>query len=532
MSFLPNSPALWHYRSTPQKHGLKNYVNQEAALMQGRAVGGGSAVNGYIYNRSNRRDYDRWAAMGNQGWDSASILPYFLKAENYSGPLMSSTEKYYGRSGPLGVIPGLSGSLQQAFIQGGRELGYPSNDPNGPEQIGFPTHGLFTVRDGVRSSTSEAYLRPASSRPNLHILHSATVLQVVFDNNKRAAGVKLEYKGKVMTIGARKEVVLSAGAIRSPHLLLVSGVGPQDHLQHHKVTMVADVPGVGQNLHDHVSVNGLSWTTRKGLSSSTIIRSASPSSLKQYIANRSGPMAAPSENMHNAWVKVRPDGDPLWPDTQIIITPISLAYDNGFVSPAVFGLDDQKFRNYLHEIYGRDGFSMTPILVHPKSRGSITLKSSDPTYLPIINPNYLSHPDDINTLVNGIKLILALGNTSAFVNDFQAKFFDKPLPECAGEASNSNAYWACYVTHMATTYVHVAGTCKMAPPSDPLGVVDTHLRVRGVSGLRVVDASIMPSSVSGNTNGPTIMIAEKAADIIKEDWNLAANFLFFHCCKA
>ncbi|XP_045597795.1 glucose dehydrogenase [FAD, quinone] [Procambarus clarkii] len=518
--FLPDNPSTWHYRSTPQKHSHKNYINKAAVLPQGRVLGGGSSVNGLVYSRGNRRDYDGWAALGNYGWDYASVLPYFIKSEDYRGPLLPSTEKYHGRGGPLGVSPDSTDPLQQAFTQGGHELGYPDNDYNGPEQIGFPSHGMFTIRDGVRSSSAEAYLRPASSRPNLHILHSATVLQVVFDNKKRAVGVKLEHKGKVVTVGARREVVLSAGTFRSPHLLMVSGVGPKHHLQHHKVKVVADVPGVGQNLHDHVIVHGLSWTTRKSVSFSLLSSILSLDSIKQYIANRGGPLGETPPGVANAWVKVTEGGDPHYPDTQITLLPITPATDGGFINPSLYGIDDRRFKNYLKEIYGQEGFNLSPVLVHAKSRGSVSLRSSDPRQLPSIDPNYLSHPDDVTALVKSIRLTLALGNTSGFVNDFQAKFYDKPLPECAGEVVGSNAYWACYATHMASTYIHLVDTCKMAPSSDPMGVVDFHLRVRGVSGLRVVDASVMPVVTSGNINAPTIMIGEKAADIIKQAWNI------------
>ncbi|XP_069936994.1 glucose dehydrogenase [FAD, quinone]-like [Cherax quadricarinatus] len=260
---------------------------------------------------------------------------------------------------------------------------------------------MYTIRDGVRSSTSEAYLRPASSRPNLHILHSATVLQVVFDEHKRASGVKLEHKGKVMTIGARKEVVLSAGAIRSPHLLLVSGVGPQDHLQRHEVEIVADVPGVGQNLHDHVCVHGLSWTTRKGVTSSTLWNTLNFASIKQYVNNRGGGLGDTLAGVHDAWVKVSNEGDPLWPDIQLLFTPVSHAFDFGIFTPGIHGADQIRWKGYMQEIYGMDGFGMRPILLRPKSRGTITLKSGDPRQLPKIDPNYLHHPDDLQTLADG-----------------------------------------------------------------------------------------------------------------------------------
>ncbi|XP_047487356.1 glucose dehydrogenase [FAD, quinone]-like [Penaeus chinensis] len=521
--FLPGHDLDWDYTSTPQKHGLKNFENRMARLTQGRVVGGSSSINGLMYVRGNRRDFDHWASLGNAGWDYRSVLPYFIKAENYYGSFLGENDRYRGRSGPLAVTPDSPGPIFKAFIRGGQELGYSMVDYNGPEQLGFAVN-QYTVGNGTRASSAESYLRPVTSRPNLHVLHSATVHKIIFDEDKKAVGVRLQYRGKMLTIGARREVIVSSGAIGSPKLLLLSGVGPRTHLQQHRINVVADVPGVGQNFHDHINVYGLTWTVPFGASPQSLGLLATadiftPSSLNEFIRSRKGPLTETPLELLNAWVKVSRGGDPLWTDTQIFFNGFTAGTDFGLFYPSLWGMDRSFFKEHYKEIIGREGFTIRPVLVRPKSRGSVTLLSSDPTRPPAIDPNYLSHPDDVATLVNGIKFSLALGNTTDFARTYRASFFQKPLRGCENLPYGSDQYWACYVRHMASTFLHFAGSCKMAPSSDPLGVVDNRLRVRGVKGLRVVDASVMPSVTSGNTNAPVIMIAEKASDIVKQDWN-------------
>ncbi|XP_045594087.2 glucose dehydrogenase [FAD, quinone] [Procambarus clarkii] len=518
ISYVPGYNLDWGYRTVPQKYSSQNFANHAARQHQGRVLGGGSTVNAMMYVRGNRRDFDRWAAMGNPGWDFLSVLPYFIKFEDYRGEV-GETEAFHGRGGPIGVTPAPITPLTGAFIQGGQELGYSVIDYNGPEQLGFPVP-TFSIKDGVRSSTAREYLRPAASRPNLHILHSTTVHKIIF-HKKRAIGVRFEHNGKLLTVGARREVILSAGPVESPKLLMLSGVGPKEHLLQHKLKVVADVPGVGQNVHDHVEVLGLSWLGVKGTSSLGLLETFNPVSLNQYKTTRLGPVATAPLNFLSAWVKVSRDGDPLWPDIQVFFNGATIAFDKGTLHPGLWGFDKTRYQEYFGEIYGREGFCIRPILVLPKSRGTITLRSADVHEHPDIDPRLLSHPDDVRTLVEGVKFSLALGNTSGF-NNFGAKFYDKHLLQCIDEVYGTDAYWACYVRHMTTTFYHLAGGCKMAPASDPLGVVDHRLRARGVAGLRVVGAAIMPIVTNGNTYSPTVMIAEKASDMIKQDWSSLA----------
>ncbi|XP_042870097.1 glucose dehydrogenase [FAD, quinone]-like [Penaeus japonicus] len=525
----------WDYVTERQRDALKNYDGQSTPILQGRVLGGSSTTNEMLYVRGNRRDFDHWADLGNPGWDYESVLYYYKKAEDYRGGHLGKTEEFHGRGGPLPVSPHpRKEGLTQAFFDAAHDLGCPTVDPNGPDQIGksldywrnYSNRAMIipegisgtyhTIGNGVRSSTAETYLRPAASWPNLHILHSATVLKIVFTKDKRAAGVVFEHAGQISAVFAQREVIVTAGALASPKLLMVSGVGPARHLARHNVEVIADIPGVGQNLQDHLGVYGLTWTVRQG-SLPLLGSSLSPDAVKGYVKTRGGPYAAPLGDHGSAWVKVTEGGHEDYPDVEVRLSPAAQHLDLGLFSPHVYRMD-------------KLGYTLLPYLLRPKSLGSVTLRSRNPTDLPVIDPNYLSHPDDLATLIadlpssiflsTGIKIALKLGNGTTFTQEFGAEFHDKPVPGCKLKRYGTDDYWACYIRHMASSFWHPAGTCKMGPTSDPNAVVDHKLRVRGVSGLRVVDASIMPVIVSGPILAPVIMIAEKSADDIKMEWGI------------
>ncbi|XP_069181513.1 glucose dehydrogenase [FAD, quinone] [Procambarus clarkii] len=515
---LMQSDADWNYFTVPQKHGLFGYVNNACHFPLGKTLGGSSTVNWMMYVRGNRRDFDNWEAMGNPGWGYQHVLKYFKKAEDYRGTRNAKTASYHGFGGPSSVDDKRWGTpIMHAILRAGQQLGYPIIDPNGPEQIGFSIPDM-TQRDGRRGNTAEGYIKPAAARPNLHVAWRAHATQVLFDKYKRAVGVRFEQAGQIRTVLAHREVIVSAGAVGSPQLLMLSGVGPASHLQQHGIPVVQDLPGVGSNFQDHPSIFGLSWTVNKG-SSDSVFRIARPEAIQQYLKYKKGPLTCPFGVEVNAW-SLAEEGDPYWPDLQFLFVSGTPALDYGLFITDGIGYRRDLFAKHYLPLVGLEGFTIGPMLTRPKSRGTVRLSSSNPKAAPLIDPNYLSHPDDVKTLIRGIKFSLAVGDTPALRIDNGAKFHDKVLPGCEHQVFGSDEYWACYIRHMAKTTFHPAGSCKMGPASDPYSVVDHTLKVRGVSGLRVVDASIMPLITSGNTNAPVIMIGEKAADIIKEDWGV------------
>ncbi|XP_063886193.1 L-sorbose 1-dehydrogenase-like [Scylla paramamosain] len=506
--------ADWKFHAAPQQGALLAYESM-LPYPRGRGIGGSSTINSMIYVRGNRRDFDNWEAMGNQGWSFDHVHRYFLKLEGYR-ETSNHTGKYYGRDGPQ-ALEGKrwSSPAAHAFLRAGEQLGYSIIDPNGPEQIGFSLIDL-TGRDGMRWSAAEGYLRPAlSNRPNLHVVMNAHVAKIHFNEDNRAVAVSYLQDNKERRVAATREVVLSAGAIGTPHLLLLSGVGPAEHLAHHHIPVVRDLPGVGQNLQDHPAVAGLIWTTNKH-SSFSPLRLLNPVHLHRYVQDRQGPFTTPVGTEGNAWFPSE-TGDPGWPDIQLAFVSTTPAIDFGLTSRQGLGFREEVYLDYFSEVFGQEGFSLAPFLTRPRSRGSVTLASHHPMHMPHINLNFLSHPQDVTDLVKGIRHALEVGGTPA-LQEHGATFNKRLLRACAAHGGHTQKYWECFVRHMATTSYHASGTCKMGPSHDSLSVVDHRLRVRGVAGLRVVDASVMPLIVSVNTNAATLMIAERAADFIKEEW--------------
>ncbi|CAL4161448.1 unnamed protein product, partial [Meganyctiphanes norvegica] len=508
------SEANWGYHIQPEEGMFGAWKDKSPPYARGHVAGGSSTINYMVYVRGNRRDFDNWAAMGNPGWDYNTSLRYFKKMENYNGAY--ANDEYHGHDGPVSVeAKRWSTTLLKGFLSAGRELGYNIIDYNGKDQIGFSPFEL-TVKNGQRWSTAEAYLKPANKRPNLHVALNALVTKIEFDENKRAIGVRYFHKRQHKFALVRCEVIVSAGAINSPQVLMLSGVGPKKHLQQHGISVVVDLPGVGQNLQDHPAVATLSWLSNRPGSGISGFTFASPQTYSEYTHSRTGPLSVPTGFEGIGWLVG--EENPSWPDIQLNFASATAAADNGLYIKKVFGFDDKFFQSYYGSILGLEGFGIIPLLTRAKSRGSITLKSRDILEAPIIDLNYLSHPDDIRMMVKAIKWALKVGETSSLKHEFGARFHDKVLPGCEHFPLGSDAYWVCYAKQTVYTNYHPVGSCKMGPITDPYSVLDHRLKVRGVSGLRVVDASIMPLITSGNTNAPTIMIGERASDLIKEDW--------------
>jgi choline dehydrogenase-like flavoprotein len=474
----------WTFETVPQPglNGRRGYQPR------GKVLGGSSSVNAMIYMRGHRADYDGWAAAGNRGWSYEEVLPFFKRAEHNE----RGADAWHGSGGPLNVAELRSpGRWRDAFVRAGVEAGYPANpDFNGAEQEGFGPYQV-THRNGERFSAAKAYLTPQLSRPNLQVLTGAQVLRVRFEGG-RAVGVDVRMGGAERTLKARREVILSAGALQSPQLLMLSGVGPGAHLQALGLPVLHDLPGVGQHLHDHIDVvqvvDAPGHHDLFGLSLAGAVRAMR--GIFEWRRQRTG-MLTTNFGEGGAFLRSTPE-EPV-PDLQLHFV-VGKLVDHG--RKTVFG----------------HGYSCHVCLLRPKSRGSVTLASPDPLATPLIDPAFLSDPDDTARLVRGFKLMRHILAQPAL-----AQYGGREV--AASSAAQTDAEIEAYVRQHADTIYHPVGTCRMGPAHQAAeggSVVAADLRVHGLQGLRVVDASVMPQIVGGNTNAPTIMIAEKASEVIRQ----------------
>ncbi|WP_413657997.1 GMC family oxidoreductase [Paraburkholderia phenoliruptrix] len=468
----------WGYHTVAQKH----MNNREMFIPRARSIGGCTTVNGMIYTRGDHTDYDHWRDLGNEGWGYDDILPYFKKSETWSG---GETE-VHGGSGPLKTSRfGIHNPIALAFVEAGKQAGYKYNDDlNGGSQEGFGPCDS-TLADGVRSSVGRCYIAPIRDRKNLTVITDAMASRILFDGD-RAVGVEYVAGRKSKKVYASQEVILCGGAFNSPHLLQISGVGDPEHLQSIGVQAVHKLPGVGKNLQDHVGC-GLKQRITQPLSllkHLNILNSAS--AVAKYMATKTGPASYHGVEAL-AFVKSRPDV--IAPDIQ-------------------FHLNMVMYEDHGRKIFHEEGVMPYFNISRPQSRGTVMARSSDPTALPEIDPNFFSVPDDIRVMRDGLRIARELIAQKAF-DPYRGEEFGP------GKEVTSDADLDEYLKNKSESVYHPVGTCKMG--SDDEAVVDARLRVRGLRGLRVVDASIMPTLTSGNTNAPTIMIAEKAADMILYD---------------
>ncbi|BFM10017.1 GMC family oxidoreductase N-terminal domain-containing protein [Simiduia litorea] len=461
--------------------------NRKIYCPRGKVLGGSSSINAMLYVRGQAEDYDAWAKAGNKGWSFKALLPYFKKSQHQE----RGESEFHGVGGPLNVAEIRNHhKLCEAFIAAGVELGEKYNaDFNGADQEGL---GWFqtTQKNGQRHSAAAAYLHPVlAQRRNLTVITKALTRRVLFEG-KRATGVEIEVKGERHRLSAAREVIVSCGSFGSPQLLLLSGVGAKAKLDSQAITQVHELPGVGENLQEHVDV--LVVAKDKTASSWGVLRPRqlvrSIGALAQYISKRSGML---SSTIAEAGGFIRSDPSVETPDLQLHITPIAM---------------DDHGRSLKY--YFRYGMSVHVCYLRPHSRGSVSLASADPRVDPVIDLNMLSDARDVNALVAGVKKVRAMFRAEALQHAYAGEF----LP---GEELTTDAELETFLRMKANHVYHPVGTCKMG--SDLMAVVDDQLRVHGLEALRVVDASIMPNIISGNTNAPTIMIAEKAADLILQN---------------
>jgi 4-pyridoxate dehydrogenase len=472
----------WNYFCEPEE----NVGGRRVECARGKVVGGCSSTNAMAYVRGNRGDYDRWAAAGAAGWSFDEVLPYFRKLEHWEG----GSNEYRGGDGPLSVQTcRYQDPLIDAFAQAGKTAGHAwTDDYNGAEQLGF-SRLQMTIGKGRRSSTATAYLRPALKRPNLHVKVLALATQVLIEAG-RAVGVEYRHNGETRTALASRETILSGGVINTPQLLMLSGIGDPEELQRHGVPVKAPLIGVGRNLQDHVSV--ILMYERKEpspfLSMMRFDRIARELG-KAYLFGKGFAADVPGGGV--AFLKSH-DHSTL-PDVQMLLTAASLAawpYMKPFKAPFP------------------DSFACRIVILHPESRGRVTLMSQDPGAHPRILQRFLATDADWRAVRAGVHMARSLSAQASM-----QRFVSRELSPGSGKTSDTDI--DAHIRNTAITVHHPAGTCKMGGATDELAVVDTDLKVRCIDALRVVDASVMPDLVSGNINAAVIMIAEKAADLIR-----------------
>jgi choline dehydrogenase-like flavoprotein len=475
------SQANWAFQTTPQT----NLNGRRGYQPRGKVLGGSSSVNAMVYIRGQREDYDHWAAMGNPGWAWDDVLPYFKRAEHNE----RGADAWHAMGGPLNVMDLRSPNRYgPAFVKAGQQAGYPLNtDFNGASQEGVGPYQV-THKNGERWSAAKGYLTPhIGTRSNLQVLTDVNVTRVLLEG-KRAVGVELRQGGALRELKAKREVLLCAGALQSPQLLMVSGIGEGAQLQAHNINVLHDLKGVGQHLHDHIDV----------------VQVVNAPHLKDFFGL----------SLTGAWHALK--GIWEWRNQRKGLLTTNFAEAGGFIrsSEAVATPDLQ-----LHFVIGKlldhgrkpvfgHGYSCHVCLLQPKSRGSVALASNDPNAAPLIDPGFFNEREDMERMVRGFKLMRGLLQQPAL-----AGLGGRELK--ASAEAQSDADIESFIRTHADTIYHPVGSCRMGPSAEAGDVVDAQLRVHGLQGLRVIDASIMPRIVSGNTNAPTIMVAEKAADMIR-----------------
>ena len=493
----------WEYYTEPQNVSCLGLKERRSYWPRGKVLGGSHILNAMQYTRGSKYEYNEWAANGCTGWSYKDVLPYFKKSEDIQIAELKSS-KYHGVGGPMAVSGGGSTPLADLYLKAGQEMGYKITDYNGEDQEGFNKIQI-TVRNGVRSSTGLEFLGNTADRANLHIAIRSFVTKIEIQD-KTAVGVHVIRNGRKRFIRSRKEVILSAGGINSPQILMLSGIGPKDHLKEHGIHVKADLP-VGQNLQDHQRLFLFS-KINKSISITADVKESFMTKLKYNLFGR-GPLAISGTDGSGFFYIDKANRGKTTADIQFIL---SMTYFDLRVD--YHNYKDEVLKEYFAEHPNVEGFNMIMSVTHPKSKGTIKLRSSDPFDYPILDPQYLTDQRDVYDFIAGVRMWEKFIETPT-MQSIGASVDQTKLSFCSQHIFRSDAYWECFVRHMAITIYHHSSTCKMGAESDPTAVVDPKLRVKGIKRLRVVDASILPNVTSGNINAPVIMAAEKLSDMIR-----------------
>jgi len=477
---MGNPATDWCYRTEPDPGLNGRAINWP----RGKVLGGSSSINGLLYVRGQPQDFDQWRQLGNVGWSWDDVMPLFRRAENWEG----EPSEVRGTGGSLNVSESrLTRPVIDAWVDAAEGLGYKRNDDyNGEDQEGVG-HFQMTMRNGRRCSSATAFLKPARGRSNLHIFTGAKTLGLIMEG-RRAAGIRVRQGDRVIEARARREVVLSAGSLGSPHIMMLSGIGAGGELAAHGIEVVHDLAGVGKNLQDHLQARPVYKTAQSTINSETRHPLQYVGIALEYALKRSGPMAM-AASLGTAFLKTRPELET--PDIQFHLQPFSADKPGEGTHPF-------------------SAFTASVLQLRPESAGHLELTSSSPDDYVAIHPNYLATKTDCDTIVAGVRIARAV----CAAEPVKSMITEEYAPGPAVDDTDDDAILE-WVRNTATTIYHPTGTCKMG--TDKMAVVDPRLRVHGIEGLRVADASIMPIITSGNTNAPSIMIGEKASDMILED---------------
>jgi choline dehydrogenase len=518
-----NYPHIdWRFFTTPQENACFAMNNKQCYHPRGLGLGGSSNSNFMIYMRGHPLDFDNWANItGDSRWSFEEVIHFFKKSEDYKGDW--DIPEFHGHGGNLKVAPAPYDGLSKEFIAAGEEMGYHRGDLNARYNNTF-SHIYYTQGNGRRYGTMKAFIEPARTRPNLSIYKFARAHKILFKGpDNHAYAVEYERHGTKRVAFAKKEIIISAGAIMSPQLLMLSGIGPKAHLESHNIPVKKDLP-VGKNLQDHISgfVGPFLIDEPKSM---LFDRDINAKSMMEFTEKGTGPVSSTgiqaSAFLVSSQAKAKGEYD--WPDIQWLLLGTGVYSRQARDMAHSFNVPESTLKKWYTEVVGKDSFTIINMLSRPKGRGEITLASSKPNDYPLVNPNYLAEDEDVKLMIEGAHRAVQLVENTTVFQRMNGRLSPTPFPGCEHVPFRSDAYWECFHRHYTLTIYHLSGTCAMGKKDSKEAVVDSELRVLGTKGLRVIDASVMPIVTSGNTNAPTIMIGEMGSNFIKQTWSSRSN---------